>query len=322
MPDSHSSQSPSDDVARDLVDSILADERARHLSPTRLPDQDTVRELLDDLRALVFPGFFGTRNLTRDTLADHVRTTTSRVTQNLCQQIAASLRYVTDDNHGASRREMHRDCDEEAGCMTQRFLQSLTNVRRLLSLDVQAAYDGDPAAHHTDEAIVCYPGVRAIVVHRLAHELYRLDVPMLPRIMSEHAHAHTGIDIHPGATIGESFFIDHGTGVVIGETTEIGEHCKIYQGVTLGAKSFPKTPDGRIVRGIKRHPTLGDRVTVYASATILGGDTVIGDDVIVSGGVFLTRSVPAGTIVRSVPPQNTTRTNPESRDDDLDLHGV
>jgi serine O-acetyltransferase len=163
---------------------------------------------------------------------------------------------------------------------------------------VQAAYDGDPAAHHTDETIFCYPGIRALWMHRVAHELYTENVPLIPRIIAEHAHELTGIDIHPGATIGNSFFIDHGTGVVIGETTIIGNHCKVYQGVTLGARSFEREADGGLKRGTKRHPTLGDSVTVYAGATILGGDTTIGDHCIIAGGVFLVRSIEAGHTVR------------------------
>ena len=151
-----------------------------------------------------------------------------------------------------------------------------------------------------------------MMVHRVAHELYRLEVPLLPRVMSEHAHATTGIDIHPGASIGESFFIDHGTGVVVGETTHIGRNCRLYQGVTLGARSFPTDGTGRMIRGLKRHPTLGDRVIVYASATILGGDTVIGDDCVIGGGVFLTRSVPAGYIVQASRPELREKPDPTS----------
>lgn len=217
---------------------------------------------------------------------------------------------------------MRRDCQDRAASMTRAFMERLPEVRRMLSLDVQAALDGDPAACSTDEAILTYPGVRAITVFRLAHELYRLKTPLIPRMMSEYAHSRTGIDLHPGARIGESFFIDHGTGVVIGETTDIGRHCKIYQGVTLGARSFPKDERGRLVRGVKRHPTLGNRVTVYASATILGGDTVIGDDCVINGGVFLVRSVPSGHIVRSEPPQLRLRTNPEAAGLEMDASGI
>jgi serine O-acetyltransferase len=172
------------------------------------------------------------------------------------------------------------------------FLRALPALRALLAEGVQAAYDGDPAAKSSGEVIFSYPATVAITTYRLAHQLLELGVPLLPRILSEQAHAVTGIDIHPGAAIGRRFFIDHGTGVVIGETTEIGDDCKLYQGVTLGALSFPKDACGQLIRGQKRHPTLEDRVTVYAGATILGGDTVIGHDSVIGGNVWLTESVP------------------------------
>ena len=174
----------------------------------------------------------------------------------------------------------------------------MPEVRRRLLLDEQAAFGGDPAAQHIDEAILCHPGIRALAVYRFAHALHRLGVPLLPRMMTEDAHSTTGIDIHPGARIGEAFFIDHGSGVVIGETAVVGDRCTVYQGVTLGAANFEHNPDGTIIRGMKRHPTLEDDVTVYAGATILGGSTIIGNGSIVNGGVFLTRSVPANSIVQ------------------------
>ena len=170
-------------------------------------------------------------------------------------------------------------------------------VRELLETDLVAAYEGDPAATGREEIIMAYPAFEAMSVFRLAHELYLLGVPMLPRMMTEYAHSRTGIDIHPGATIGEYFFIDHGTGVVIGETTVIGDRVKLYHGVTLGAKSFEVNPDGSLVKGVKRHPNIGDRVVIYAGATILGGDTNIGDDCVIGGNVWLTHSVPAGKTV-------------------------
>ena len=178
-----------------------------------------------------------------------------------------------------------------------RFLGSLGEVRRLLGTDLAAAYRGDPAAMSEDEVILCYPAFPAVGAYRLAHVLYRERVPLLPRAMTEYAHRKTGIDIHPGATIGESFFIDHGTGVVIGETTTIGREVKLYQHVTLGAKSFDAAPDGSLVKGIKRHPDIGDRVVIYSGATILGGDTRVGSDCVIGGSVWLTRSVPAGKLV-------------------------
>ena len=177
------------------------------------------------------------------------------------------------------------------------FLQRLPELRRVLATDVQAAYDGDPACRNIDEVIFCYPGLEAITVFRLAHELFKLSVPFIPRMMTEWAHQQTGIDIHPGATIGKHFFIDHGTGVVIGETCQIGEHVKLYQGVTLGALSFATDGDGTLIRNMKRHPTIGDRVVIYASATVLGGKTEIGHDSVIGSSVWLTRSVAPGTTV-------------------------
>lgn len=177
------------------------------------------------------------------------------------------------------------------------FEKKLPEIEEILETDVQAAYEGDPAALNYDEVILAYPGVKAITIFRLAHVLYELRVPIIPRLMTEYAHHTTGIDIHPGATIGRYFFIDHGTGVVIGETTIIGEHVKLYQHVTLGAKSFPKNADGSLVKGIKRHPNIGNNVVIYAGATILGGDTYIGDNCVIGGNVWLTESLPAGETI-------------------------
>lgn len=195
-------------------------------------------------------------------------------------------------------REAFRACglppDAQAA---DRFISAIPAIAARLAEDVRAAYDGDPAARNDLEIVVCYPGVRALAIHRFAHELDALGVPLLPRMMAEHAHRDTGIDIHPRATIGDALFIDHGTGVVIGETATIGKRCRIYQGVTLGAKNFDREADGSMRRGYKRHPTLEDDVIVYAGATILGGDTVIGRGSVVAGGVFLTRSVPPEHVV-------------------------
>ena len=185
----------------------------------------------------------------------------------------------------------------EDGSLVERFLPRVPSIAARLGSDVRAAYRGDPAAHDELEIMACYPGVRALLIHRFAHELDALGVPLLPRMMAEFAHRETGIDIHPSASIGDELFIDHGTGVVIGQTAVIGDRCRIYQGVTLGAKSFDRTPDGSLRRGYRRHPTLEDDVTVYAGATILGGDTVIGRGSVVAGGVFLTQSVPPGHLV-------------------------
>ena len=191
--------------------------------------------------------------------------------------------------------------EEDAKRISAAFVAALPEVKRLVESDVIAAYEGDPAATSRMEVVMAYPGLYAVTVHRLAHELYRMKVPIIPRVMSELAHSKTGIDIHPGATIGEYFFIDHGTGVVIGETTVIGHHVKLYQHVTLGAKSFDVLEDGTLVKGIKRHPNIGDHVVIYAGATILGGDTNIGDNCVIGGGVWLTNSVEAGKTVINRP---------------------
>jgi serine O-acetyltransferase len=301
-----------DQPVRALIESIRSDERTRHISTAYMPDRRLCLEVLERLRWLLFPGFFGPRDLSEESLEGHVRNVGEDISRRLFEQVTGALRYQKHIEPGSPRFAAEcAECDRRAERVVQAFMSALPVVRRALSLDVQAAYDGDPAAQHTDEIIFSYPGLYALSVHRLAHELYRLDVPLIGRIWSEHAHSATGIDIHPGARIGQSFFIDHGTGVVIGETTVIGDHCKIYQGVTLGAKSFPKDERGRLVRGVKRHPTLEDHVTVYAGATILGGDTVIGAGSVINGGVFLTQSVPPGHIVRGPKVDIKMRSNPE-----------
>lgn len=296
-----------------LAASILGDPRTRHLSTAYLPHRHEVLAVLERLMWLMFPGFVGPRELSAETIHQHVATVLRDIATGLSRQVSASLRYAEGvEQGGRNFAQRSAQCDERAEAVVGRFLDRLPEVRRLLSLDVQAAFDADPAARHTDEVIFSYPGIRALTIHRLAHELHRLDVPLIPRIMAEHAHSETGIDIHPGARVGESCFIDHGTGVVIGETAVIGRHCRLYQGVTLGAKSFPKDARGRAIKGIKRHPTLEDHVTVYAGATILGGDTVVGAGSIVSGGVFLTQSVPPGTVVGAPKSDIRTRNNPET----------
>lgn len=298
--------------ARRLAESILGDGRTRHLSTAFLPDREAVLDILEKLRWLMFPGFFGPRSLSEEAMAEHVGRLVDEISRRLFEQVTGALRYQKNLQAGTPMfAEQCAECDAKARQAVTSFISELPWLRTMLSMDVQAAFDGDPAAQHTDEIIFCYPGLRAITIHRLAHELYNRGVPLIPRIMSEHAHALTGIDIHPGARVGQSFFIDHGTGVVIGETSRIGDHCRIYQGVTLGAKGFEKDESGRLKRGTKRHPTLEDHVTVYAGATILGGDTVIGAGSVVNGGVFLTTSVPPGHIVRGPKAEITIRSNPQ-----------
>ncbi len=255
-----------------------------------LPSRDVVIEVVEALRAVLFPGYFGTSDLTDENMAFHVGSALDRIQRTLREQVRRGLCFACKDPGSNAARE----CDERADSVTRQFLEGLPEVRALLATDVRAAYEGDPAATCQDEAIVCYPGVLAITNHRLAHGLYQASVPLIPRIISEHAHSITGIDIHPGATIDESFFIDHGTGVVIGETAVIGKRVRLYQGVTLGAKSFPLDKDGNPIKGIKRHPIVKDDVTIYSEATILG-PVVIGRGSVIGGNVWLVRSVPPGS---------------------------
>ncbi|MCC8049935.1 MAG: serine acetyltransferase [Clostridiales bacterium] len=244
--------------------------------------------ILDEIRALVFPGFFEMKNLNRDAIGYHVGELLEDVQYRLRKQVARAL-YHSEDAPRCAKQAQER-AEEIVG----KFLKTIPELRTILNTDVQAAYDGDPAAFNTDEVILSYPGVFAITVNRIAHELHKLGVPLIPRMMTEYAHNLTGIDIHPGATIGEYFFIDHGTGVVVGETTVIGDRVKIYQGVTLGALS---TRGGQSLRNKKRHPTLEDDVTVYSGASILGGETVIGAGAIIGSNAFITSSVPPSTRV-------------------------
>lgn len=265
-------------------------------------DLARVCELVDILRRLMFPGYFDPEPLptTAADLRLHVAHLCARAGAHLHRQVRAVYRYADEaqPHRAVDERTLERLENDYARAIVGAFMDRLASVRQKLWLDVQAAYDGDPAAEHTDEIILCYPGMEAVFAQRVGHELYALGVPILPRVISELAHSRTGIDVHPGAQIGESFFIDHGSGTVIGETSVIGNHVKIYQGVTLGARSFPKDARGRVIRGAKRHPTIGNRVNIYAGAVILGGDTVIGDDCVIAGGVFVTSSVPPGHVVQ------------------------
>ncbi len=279
---------PDDPLVQRIVTSYAADERTQHLDSTFLPNRARAIEIIELMRRIVFPGFFDEQRLTTQTIATHLAELLEQVKRPLFQQINEALRYEQNRVGGAGQGDDCDDCERQAEQSTDAFLNTIPEIRRLLATDVQAAYDGDPAAVNTDETIFCYPGLDAIFIYRVAHELYKLNVPLLPRIMTEYAHNETGIDIHPGAAIGESFFIDHGTGVVIGETTQIGRHVQIYQGVTLGALA-PK--DGDKWRGRKRHPTIGNDVVIYPNATILGGETVVGDGCVINGLVFLVESV-------------------------------
>jgi serine O-acetyltransferase len=280
----------------ELVDEILATYTARqgisHIEGLSLPQREIIFDILEDLFKVLFPGFIGKEPVRRASLRYVVGGTINSAYERLVDQLEKSHRY---------RCQMQScpgcDCRKMAQDSVEYLLDSLPRLREVLKKDVQAAYEGDPAAKSYDEIILSYPFINVITTHRIAHELYLREVPLVPRIMSERAHSLTGIDIHPGARIGDYFFIDHGTGVVIGETTEIGDYVKLYQGVTLGALSFPKDEHGNIIKGGKRHPTIEDNVTVYAGATILGGKTVIGKDAVIGGNVWITESVPGGAKV-------------------------
>lgn len=252
-------------------------------------NRDTVLEILEMLRRLIYPGYFEMRKLKSSSIEYHVGEVLEAVQYHLTKQVLRALYH--DPKYQMDNQE---EAYAQAECIVTRFLYKLPKIRAVLATDVQAAYDGDPAAFNTDEVIFSYPGVYAISVNRIAHELHRMGVPLIPRMMTEYAHSLTGIDIHPGATIGEYFFIDHGTGVVIGETTVIGKNVKLYQGVTLGALS---TRGGQSLRGARRHPTICDNVTVYSGASILGGETVIGEGAVIGSNAFVTSSVPAHTRV-------------------------
>jgi len=269
-----------------------------HLGHCPLPNQNTVIELVEMLKEVIFPGYRRRQNLHHGNVAFHIGDLIDSLHDSFTQQIARALRHEHDLQVDVTRGpEGQIDFEALGQTKTLQFLEAIPAIRELLASDVQAAFDGDPAATSPDEIIFCYPGLEAITIQRLAHELYRLQVPIIPRMMTEWAHSRTGIDIHPGANIGESFFIDHGTGVVIGETCDIAANVKLYQGVTLGALSFPRDEQGNIIRGKKRHPTIEDGVVIYANATILGGDTVVGAGSVIGASVSLTKSIPPNTVV-------------------------
>ena len=251
-----------------------------------LPSKRAVASLCEDLLHLLFPGFFADEALSSDELQMMTNELVASVRQHLSVEVRRSLRLK--NGNGATENT------NEANELVCDFLIQMPDVRKLLQMDVQAAYDGDPAAQSFEEIILAYPGLEAIATQRMAHLLYNIGVPLLPRMMTEWAHGRTGIDIHPGAEIGTHFFIDHGTGVVIGETVKIGAHVKLYQGVGLVARSLAA---GQGLRGKKRHPTLEDNVTVYANATIVGGDTVVGRGSTIGASVFLMESVPENHVL-------------------------
>lgn len=272
-----------------ILDDYKSDRVINRIELFDQPDRDAVNDILSNLIKIIFPGYFRERSYKFYNINSRIRVLIEDVLYNLNRQIPIALR----------QSDKYRDFDQamledESRKLSGQFLLKIPQIREYVETDVAAFFDGDPAAFNHNEIILSYPGLRAIVTARIAHELYLLGIPIIPRMMTEHAHSRTGIDIHPGATIGKYFFIDHGTGIVVGETTIIGDNVKIYQGVTIGALS---TRGGQSLRGKKRHPTIEDRVTIYAGASILGGDTVIGHDAVIGSNVFITSSVQAGARV-------------------------
>ena len=276
-----------------LVDSLMEDYKGgRTIDEIKMfeyPDKDIVIDILEKIKIIIYPGYYKNSNYKTYTVRNNISILLEDIIYNLIKQTSIVLRYSPEYENADG--DTIADASER---ITFEFLEKIPKIRAYIETDIQAAFDGDPAAYNKDEIICTYPGLYAIFTSRIAHELYVLGVPLIPRIMTEHAHSITGIDIHPGTTIGKYFFIDHGTGIVIGETTEIGDNVKIYQGVTLGALS---TRGGQSLKNTKRHPTIKDNVTIYSGASILGGETVIGKNVVVGGNAFITSSVPDGAKV-------------------------
>ncbi len=284
-------------VVKNLVNSWNKDDCYEHISPVALPSHKAVIDILHQTRSILFPGYFTTTKLHQSTLEYFIGQEISDLYEKLTDQVTMAIRHDCRRNNRPCT-----SCEEISHQHALKFIEKLPQVASILAADIRATLAGDPATKSPDEVIFSYPGLLAITVFRLAHELYLLEVPIIPRIMTEHAHSLTGIDIHPGATIGPGLFIDHGTGVVIGETTIIGQNVRLYQGVTLGALSLP--PDaGEKLYHVKRHPTIEDNVIIYSNTTILGGETVIGANSVIGGNIWLTESVDTGTKVLMKKPE-------------------
>lgn len=290
------------DLTNRIVKTYSQVSSIHHLGHCPLPSYETVIAAIQNLKEILYPGYGRRNGLHISNVTYHVGDLVDGLHDQLTLQIARACCHE-------AGKDMHCDPQQRSDfealgqAKTVAFLQKLPELRAELALDVQAAYDGDPACKSLDEVVFCYPGLEAITVYRLAHLLHQQGVPLIPRMMTEWAHSRTGIDIHPGAKIGKYFFIDHGTGVVIGETTVIGDWVKLYQGVTLGALSFATDAEGNLVRGTKRHPTIEDHVVIYANATVLGGKTVIGHDSVIGSSVWITNSVPPHTTVAMEKPR-------------------
>jgi len=299
-----------DELTEALVASYRVHSRTCNLGHAPLPSRDAVAAIVEDLLEVVFPGFCRRQNLTGNNIRYHVGDLLDDLRNRLAEQIGRVQPPAGDV-------ESHRIRSVE---QAQGLLERLPALREVLEADVTAAFEGDPAAHSCQEVIFCYPGLHAVAIFRLAHELLNLGVSIIPRMMTEFAHGRTGIDLHPGASIGPGFFIDHGTGVVVGETCVIGNQVKLYQGVTLGALSFPRDAEGNIIRGRKRHPTLENDVVVYANATILGGDTVVGHHSVIGSSVWLTQSVVPHTVVTLEKPSLRMRGAPRADGDEFAMN--
>ncbi len=287
-------------LTADVLASYDKELKICRVGETFLPSRSKIVKIIEQVRRLLFPGYFGHKKLTTQNVRYHVGNLLVKLADELFEEIC----HCMCSDRSCEQCEDLEQCHRQAEQITRDFFARVPQIRRMLGLDAQAAYDGDPAAKSIDEIVYCYPGFYAVTIYRLAHELLDLGVPLIPRIMTEYAHSQTGADIHPAATIGKSFFIDHATGVIIGETTIIGDNVKIYQGVTLGGKSF--------ARDRKRHPTIEDDVTIYANATILGGDTVVGRGATVNGNVFITKSITADSTVTSEHPTLEVRNKREN----------
>lgn len=274
-----------EEIKNALLESYRSHGGINHVDGRNLPSQESVNLLAADCMHLLFPGFFEETGVTQQELPAHISRLLTRVEKRLAAEIEKCLRFAQVANPAHQARDL-----------TDTFLRQFPELRKLIKTDVDAAYQGDPAARSVEEIILAYPCVLVISLQRLAHVLYHLHVPLLPRMLTEYGHERTGCDIHPGAQLGSHFFIDHGTGVVIGETVTLGAHVKLYQGVTLGAKSFEVDEEGRPIKGLKRHPDIGDNVTIYAHATILGGDTRIGAHSIIGSNVWLMKSIPDDSV--------------------------
>ncbi len=290
-------------VILEVIDSCKNDDITAHIDKPVIPDTGEVKKILEQIVDLLYPGFFGNQEIDEHSLEFHIGSEITAIFNELCVQVSRSLKHSCKD-----KNSICDNCIKEGQKRSYEFLKKIPEIRKILRTDVIAAMQGDPAAKSYDEIVFSYPGLKAITFHRIAHELYLLKIPLIPRIINEHAHTLTGIDLHPGAKIGPYFFIDHGTGIVVGETTEIGKNVRIYQGVTLGALSLPKETVEKL-RWEKRHPTIKDNVIIYAGTTILGGETVIGENSVIGGNVWLTSSVPPNSTVLNKTPSPHTINN-------------